>query len=318
MVFDGRRKRLVVLSGQRGKEALSDILFFDVRSGRITDVCRDYSINGGPDAGFTQRATADFHRHEIFMFCGLMRSREPTEDVVRNAVWVYDVERLMWRRVYQNENVGAEYWQRMEMIEPCPRFAHQVVFDATRRIHYMFGGNPGDTHPANQRLNDFWELRVSQPSVGDVAEKMRWEIRRLRFLEKCRGAALMSGKEEERKDELKKEESERVAAASSSSSRAEADRDLRRKELEDAIRFLRESVMHSGMRSSSSACEARERVGGLAVEGLRDGGRRRGSPARERAAAFESLVTFFPRHLTQPAFTLSDSAILCHVMSIAR
>jgi hypothetical protein len=64
MVFDGRRKRLMVLSGQRGREALSDIMAYDVRSGKLSDICRDYSISGGPDAGFTQRATADFHRRE--------------------------------------------------------------------------------------------------------------------------------------------------------------------------------------------------------------------------------------------------------------
>lgn len=40
--------------------------------------------------------------------------------------------------VYKNENVGEQYWTRMQYIEPCPRFAHQLVYDEKKKAIIIF------------------------------------------------------------------------------------------------------------------------------------------------------------------------------------
>lgn len=62
--------------------------------------------------------------------------------------------------VYKNENIGQQYWTKMQNVEPCPRFAHQLVYDDIHKVHYLFGGNPGKASIPKMRLDDFWSLKV--------------------------------------------------------------------------------------------------------------------------------------------------------------
>lgn len=57
--------------------------------------------------------------------------------------------------------MGHHYWTKMQNVEPCPRFAHQLVFDHIHKVHYLFGGNPGKFSVPKMRLDDFWSLKVS-------------------------------------------------------------------------------------------------------------------------------------------------------------
>jgi len=77
-----------------------------------------------------------------------------------------------WTKIYQNENQDSQYWIRMSNTEPCPRFAHQLVYDHNSKIHYMFGGNPGDVNYARDRLDDFWELKLKRPAPSDILRKV--------------------------------------------------------------------------------------------------------------------------------------------------
>ena len=46
---------------------------------------------------------------------------------------------------------------------PLPRYAHQFLYNPSKNVYYMFGGNPGPPSkslPSNMRLDDFWELTV--------------------------------------------------------------------------------------------------------------------------------------------------------------
>ena len=43
---------------------------------------------------------------------------------------------------------------------PCPRFAHQLVLDPYKQVHYMFGGNPGGGQMVSARLDDLWIMEV--------------------------------------------------------------------------------------------------------------------------------------------------------------
>jgi hypothetical protein len=36
--------------------------------------------------------------------------------------------------IYRNENTGEQYWSKMQHIEPCPRFAHQLVYDHVNKV----------------------------------------------------------------------------------------------------------------------------------------------------------------------------------------
>ena len=93
--------------------------------------------------------------------------------------------------MYHNENSDAAYWARMESVEPCPRFAHQLAYDEETHVHYLFGGNPGEATYAGARLDDLWELRLLRPSPNDILHKVLFLLRRLQFREMCRSGALV-------------------------------------------------------------------------------------------------------------------------------
>jgi len=56
---------------------------------------KDVNKTGGPDAGFTQRATMDLELEEIYMFSGLVREKGSVQEVVKNRC----VQRLPVLRV---------------------------------------------------------------------------------------------------------------------------------------------------------------------------------------------------------------------------
>ena len=45
---------------------------------------KDASKNGGPDAGFTQRATIDLDMNEIYLLSGLVREKITSQETVKN------------------------------------------------------------------------------------------------------------------------------------------------------------------------------------------------------------------------------------------
>lgn len=132
MLLDPTTRLLYIFAGQRHKDYWSDLHAYNLDSDCVIELSQNYSKEGGPDAGFTQRATIDVEVGEFYVLSGLMR--EKGLDTVKNSFWVYDIKKARWRRVYQNENVDAEYWKTMGEIEPCPRFAHQLVYDSLNKV----------------------------------------------------------------------------------------------------------------------------------------------------------------------------------------
>ncbi|KAI8614210.1 Muskelin N-terminus-domain-containing protein [Chytriomyces sp. MP71] len=185
MLLNPKTRELYIFAGQRNKEYLSDLYIYEIDTDILHEVSRDYSKQGGPDAGFTQRATIDPELGEFYILSGLQKDKNSSQESVKNSFWSYGLQKGKWTRVYHNENVGAEYWSRMRDREPCPRFAHQLVFDHVRKCHYLFGGNPGDSTNLNLRLDDFWELHLIRPSPEDVLRKAKFRIRRQQFREIC-------------------------------------------------------------------------------------------------------------------------------------
>ena len=64
----------------------------------------------------------------------------------------------------------------MEKVEPCPRFAHQFVYDEMNKTHYLFGGNAGEAYGKHSRLSDFWKLKLSRPTLGGVASRCQYVL----------------------------------------------------------------------------------------------------------------------------------------------
>jgi len=69
------------------------------------------------------------------IFQGLSKDKDKRDDNVQNSFWVYNIQNSKWSCIYRNENVGEKYWSKMQDYEPCPRFAHQLVYDHTRKVN---------------------------------------------------------------------------------------------------------------------------------------------------------------------------------------
>lgn len=78
--------------------------------------------------------------------------------------------------------MGEQYWSKMQNIEPCPRFAHQLVYDHINKVHYLFGGNPGRVYMPRLRLDDFWKLHLTRPSQSWLLQKFKFMIRKHKFV----------------------------------------------------------------------------------------------------------------------------------------
>jgi len=153
-----------------------------------------------PAAGLTQRATLDPDLDEIHVLSGptgndsttsgLSKEERKREETVKNSFWIYSIPMNRWTCVYKNENQNPHYWDKMLDKEPCPRFAHQLVFDHIRKVHFLFGGNPGKTSLPKMRLDDFWALKLVKPNNAQVLKKCVYLIRKYRFLEMVKNSPL--------------------------------------------------------------------------------------------------------------------------------
>ena len=174
MLFNPVDRHLYIFAGQRSKDYLSDFFIYEIDNDRVIELTRDSSKQGGPDAGFTQRATIDLDLGEFYVLAGLMREKHSAHETVKNTFWSFEIAKGKWRRIYKNEAQSAEEkasvltslsmgpdGQPLEK-EPCPRFAHQLVYDHVRKKQYLFGGNPGEAGSPGKRLDDFWELSLSR------------------------------------------------------------------------------------------------------------------------------------------------------------
>lgn len=202
---------------------------------------------------------------------GLSKDKEKREETVRNSFWVFNLERKIWSCVYKNENMGQQYWTKMQNVEPCPRFAHQLVYDHLHKVHYLFGGNPGKSSLPKMRLDDFWSLKLSRPSREHLLRRCRYLIRKQRFRE------MASRDPFEALRYLQNELSETVA----------------HDDIEESQEFR---LLASSLFSHPASIDITD------SEPL--------SPPSDgftgRTQLFDTLVSFFPEHMTQPKGNLVD------------
>jgi Tol biopolymer transport system component len=67
MIFDSIRRELVVFMGQHDDRYLSDMWLYDINSSTLSEICSDFSANGGPEPSFAQRAVVDPLLQEIYV-----------------------------------------------------------------------------------------------------------------------------------------------------------------------------------------------------------------------------------------------------------
>jgi len=183
MLIDGEKRLLYILAGQRGKDNyLSDFSSYNIDTGEI-NYFSSRNKKDIPSAGYTQRSTIDVTKQEIYVLAGLSKDKERKDESIPNAFWVYDINSKKWSCIYKNEHTGLQYWNKMNNVEPQPRFAHQLVYDSTNKVHYLFGGNPGSSGTIKVRLDDFWKLKLERTTVDDLLRQCKYEIRKLRYKE---------------------------------------------------------------------------------------------------------------------------------------
>ncbi|XP_027058035.1 muskelin-like [Pocillopora damicornis] len=277
MLFHPEKRLLYIFAGQRGREFLSDFITYNVDTHEISFIYDGSKKESDqvPAAGFTQRATIDPGLNEIHVLSGLSKDKEKREETVRNSFWVYDMERKSWSCVYKNENMGQQYWTKMQNVEPCPRFAHQLVYDDIHKVHYLFGGNPGKSSIPKMRLDDFWSLKLSRPSREHLLRRCRYLIRKQRFQE-------MAARDPyEALRYLQHELSETVA----------------HDDPEESQEFR---LIASSLFSQSVSTQDRMETDADSLSPpLNDG-------FAGRTQLFDTLVSFFPEHMTQPKGNLVD------------
>ncbi|KAJ8686742.1 hypothetical protein QAD02_022536 [Eretmocerus hayati] len=187
MLFHPGFRKLFIFAGQRGKEYLNDFFTYEVDTGKIEHISLSElgskDSNHIPAAGFTQRATMDADLGEIYVLSGLSKDKDKRDENVQNSFWVYNIKTNKWSCIYRNENIGEKYWSKMQNYEPCPRFAHQLVYDHIKKVHYLFGGNPGRACLPKLRLDDFWRLQLCRPSRDQILTKCKLLIRKCKFEE---------------------------------------------------------------------------------------------------------------------------------------
>src|SRR3990167_10410013 len=163
----------------------SDFIIYNIESDFAFELAKDTSKIGGPGPGFTLRTTIDPLNEELFVLSGREHISGSNCESVRNSLWSYSIPLKKWHCIYQNDNEDAAYWEEMRTIEPCPRFAHQLVIDHQNKVHYLFGGNPGESSNPYLRLDDFWSLKLTRSSTDDILTEIKFLIRKQKYLELC-------------------------------------------------------------------------------------------------------------------------------------
>jgi len=194
MLFEPNEHSLYIFGGMEDSERhLYDMHVFNLDTNTSTELFSNFSTSGGPDKMFAQRAVIDPTLKEIYVFCGLKRSRTTPVPRLDGEHWVfrYSSRPGTWTRtqpsIVQHDSV------------PHARYAHQVVYDSQTRTAYLHGGNAGrllesgtlgdhvhgDDALAEQRLDDFWSMSLSRPAREEIVRRGTFQIRCQQFRETC-------------------------------------------------------------------------------------------------------------------------------------
>ncbi|KAI9497069.1 Muskelin N-terminus-domain-containing protein [Zychaea mexicana] len=190
MLFNPCTRGLYIFAGQRVKDYLADLYCYTIDNDHLVELAPEHSKSFGPRAGFTQRATIDPTAQEIHVFSGY-RVRQGSDTIV-SEFWVYNIEQNQWKNVYQTDKRCDENGKSER---PCPRYAHDMVYNPVTKTQYIFGGNPGEQRQPQlgasiengcKRLSDFWALQLTKPDPAGVFRKCLLMLRMQRLEELCK------------------------------------------------------------------------------------------------------------------------------------
>lgn len=185
MLLDPSSRSLLILAGQRYKDQLADFYTYSLDRQVVTQICKNLQLVSGPEPGFTQRASLDCRRKEMFVFSSsINRGNCNQSPMVTSSLndqsssdfcsfWVYDLEGCKWSKILEDSDTFNK---------PCPRFAHQIVYDQEGQTLYLFGGNPGNSSDPSARLSDLWSAKLTKTqSSTDLLRRCQYLIRRAKF-----------------------------------------------------------------------------------------------------------------------------------------
>ena len=160
---------------------------------------------GGPDSGFTQRASIDQNTRELFVFSSLVRgnsSTSPTTAACVPVVGVTPPELLQDQNSSSSSTVKSDdncafwcfdliedKWTKINSVtnnnqlgKPPARFAHQIVYDPSTQTHFLFGGNPGIPTDPSARLDDLWTAKmIKSQGPENILRHCQYLIRKAMF-----------------------------------------------------------------------------------------------------------------------------------------
>ncbi|XP_058830933.1 muskelin isoform X1 [Topomyia yanbarensis] len=186
MLFHHKHRKLYIFGGQRGKDYMTDFLIYDVDSGELSNMTPENvgtDSKNVPQSGFTQRATIDCTKDEIYVLTSLSKEKE-RRDLNINSFWLFSLAKKEWCCVYKSDHsIGENCYLKNQNAcpEPCPRYAHQIVYDAANQVHFLFGGNPGMN--SHFRLDDFWMLRLEKPTRDHILRYCKYLLRKQEYEE---------------------------------------------------------------------------------------------------------------------------------------
>ncbi|KAF9473394.1 galactose oxidase [Pholiota conissans] len=218
MVFDPPSKTLYIFAGQRDDKFLSDMYSYNLNTGVATEIFSNFSLTGGPEACFTQRAVIDSELQEIYMFGGLTQiptrmTRGSSQSNIQKqsmlsaslTTWMYryGTRPGEWMRILQDPRKSPGE-------TPQSRYAHQIVYNPKTKSVFLHGGNAGaevaaaaeervdravdgedidvvdvEEGAAKKRLDDFWKMDLKRPGPEHIIRHAKFQIRRQQFREMC-------------------------------------------------------------------------------------------------------------------------------------
>lgn len=199
MLFDPQSRNLLILGGQRYKDQLSDFYKFSIDRNCVNQLWKNLQMVGGPDSGFTQRASIDPSTREMFVFSSLVRGNnspmsgpvpvvgitppellqqeQSTNNVINSedncSFWCFDLVEDKWTKIKCSAS---------NSVKPPARFAHQIVYNPATQTHFLFGGNPGIPSDPSARLDDLWAAKMfKDQGPKDILRHCQYLIRKAMF-----------------------------------------------------------------------------------------------------------------------------------------
>ncbi|KAA1472915.1 hypothetical protein DENSPDRAFT_839309 [Dentipellis sp. KUC8613] len=318
MVFDPNSRMLFIFSGMYGEEDqkyLADMYAYNIDTNVATEVFSNFAAAGGPERAFTKRSVIDPSLQEIYVFCGLTRQRKgqlPRLETTASS-WICRYRDSTWMRILPEDvdsDADAELLSgTSEERQPRARYAHQVVYNSKTKTVYLHGGNAGrllengemddkqtgEDAVEEQRLDDFWSMKLKRPGPDEVIRRAQFQIRCQQFRELCTQVPAVQA--------LKFLQTQVSEVVDHGSSEAQTFRDL--------LSYLMSAQARPKKRTRDEVSEDSNTTGAKEQEdeGEKPAGVKAEVPQeifQQRTEVFEKLLKFFPPGEKEPESNLVD------------